>query len=178
MLHWCGVYRVRHSRRLSHRRETCPWNRRLYASNNVQCVHQRLMPIRHPRPNHKGVRPDAPIRPITLHTVSLSDITWLLPLTQFNFPPSTAYPPPRLIFPSEYASHRRTNININRNCETCCLLLSKLHGKLCVVMMLLILKQHSTSDACTMDEEELLVQFTEERYIITLKWVCCPVSLR
>jgi hypothetical protein len=111
--------------------------------------------------------PVAPIRLIIF--ISLSNIT-----PHFNFPPSTTYPPPRLTFPSEYASHRGKNINIAQNCETCCLL----HGKLCLVMKLLILKQHSTSDACTMGEEELLVQFTEERYLITRGWERCPVSLR
>ncbi|KAF9237148.1 hypothetical protein BU15DRAFT_49158 [Melanogaster broomeanus] len=32
-------------------------------------------------------------------------------------------------------------------------------------------KQHSTSDTCMMDEEELVMQFTEERLLITLGWI-------
>jgi len=40
-----------------------------------------------------------------------------------------------------------------------------------VVTTLLIPKQHSTSDTCTMDEEELVMSFTEERSLITLGWI-------
>lgn len=40
-----------------------------------------------------------------------------------------------------------------------------------MVTTLLIPKQHSTSDTCTMDEEELVMSFTEERSLITLGWV-------
>lgn len=40
-----------------------------------------------------------------------------------------------------------------------------------MVTVLLIPRQHSTSDTCTMDEEELVMQFTEERVLITLGWV-------
>jgi STAM-binding protein len=40
-----------------------------------------------------------------------------------------------------------------------------------VVTTLLIPKQHSTSDTCTMDEEELVMQFTEERSLISLGWI-------
>ncbi|KAI0045627.1 hypothetical protein FA95DRAFT_1560979 [Auriscalpium vulgare] len=62
-------------------------------------------------------------------------------------------------------------INTSRNRETCGLLLGKDMGRKFVVTTLLIPKQHSTSDTCTMDEEELVLQFTEERSLITLGWI-------
>lgn len=62
-------------------------------------------------------------------------------------------------------------INTSRNRETCGLLLGKDKGHKFAVTTLLIPKQHSTSDTCTMDEEELVMQFTEERSLITLGWV-------
>jgi hypothetical protein len=55
--------------------------------------------------------------------------------------------------------------------ETCGLLLGRDKGTKFVVSTLLIPKQHSTSDTCTMDEEELVMRFTEERGLITLGWV-------
>jgi STAM-binding protein len=63
------------------------------------------------------------------------------------------------------------SINTARNRETCGLLLGKDKGGRFVVTTLLIPKQHSTSDTCAMDEEELVMQFTEERSLITLGWV-------
>jgi STAM-binding protein len=63
------------------------------------------------------------------------------------------------------------SINTTRNRETCGLLLGKDKDGRFVVTTLLIPKQHSTSDTCTMDEEELVMQFTEERSLITLGWV-------
>jgi len=63
-------------------------------------------------------------------------------------------------------------VNTEMNRETCGLLLGKDKGYKYVVTTLLIPKQHSTSDTCTMDEEELVLQFTEERSLITLGWVC------
>ncbi|EGO01337.1 hypothetical protein SERLA73DRAFT_159766 [Serpula lacrymans var. lacrymans S7.3] len=62
-------------------------------------------------------------------------------------------------------------LNTSRNRETCGLLLGKDKGHKYVVTTLLIPKQHSTSDTCTMDEEELVLQFTEERALITLGWI-------
>lgn len=62
-------------------------------------------------------------------------------------------------------------LNTSRNRETCGLLLGKDQKGKYVVTTLLIPKQHSTSDTCTMDEEELVMQFTEERSLITLGWV-------
>ncbi|KAF5373417.1 hypothetical protein D9615_009472 [Tricholomella constricta] len=61
--------------------------------------------------------------------------------------------------------------NTNLNLETCGLLLGKDRGSKFVVTTLLIPKQHATSDTCTMDEEELVLQFTEERNLITLGWI-------
>ncbi|KAF9462259.1 hypothetical protein BDZ94DRAFT_1261890 [Collybia nuda] len=61
--------------------------------------------------------------------------------------------------------------NTNMNLETCGLLLGKDKGTKFVVTTLLIPKQHSTSDTCTMDEEELVMQFTEGRNLITLGWI-------
>lgn len=62
-------------------------------------------------------------------------------------------------------------VNTAKNRETCGLLLGKDKGSKYIVTTLLIPKQHSTSDTCTMDEEELVLQFTEERHLITLGWV-------
>ncbi|KAN0094413.1 hypothetical protein V8E55_002700 [Tylopilus felleus] len=62
-------------------------------------------------------------------------------------------------------------LNTSRNRETCGLLLGKDQKGKYVVTTLLIPRQHSTSDTCTMDEEELVMQFTEERALITLGWI-------
>lgn len=62
-------------------------------------------------------------------------------------------------------------VNTEMNRETCGLLLGKDKGHKYVVTTLLVPKQHSTSDTCSMDEEELVLQFTEERSLITLGWV-------
>ncbi|KZT65004.1 hypothetical protein DAEQUDRAFT_717268 [Daedalea quercina L-15889] len=62
-------------------------------------------------------------------------------------------------------------VNTLRNRETCGLLLGRDKGSKYVVTTLLIPRQHSTSDTCTMDEEELVLQFTEERHLITLGWI-------
>jgi len=67
-------------------------------------------------------------------------------------------------------------VNTARNRETCGLLLGKDKKSRFVVTTLLIPKQHSTSDTCTMDEEELVMSFTEERSLITLGWVRIPPS--
>lgn len=68
-------------------------------------------------------------------------------------------------------------VNTARNRETCGLLLGKDKKSKFVVTTLLIPKQHSTSDTCTMDKEELVMSFTEERSLITLGWVSTFVSL-
>jgi hypothetical protein len=62
-------------------------------------------------------------------------------------------------------------INTARNRETCGLLLGKYKGGRYVVTTLLIPKQHATGDTCAIDEEELVMQFTEERSLIILGWV-------
>lgn len=62
-------------------------------------------------------------------------------------------------------------MNTARDRETCGLLLGKDKGSKYLVTTLLIPKQHATSDTCTMDEEELILQVTEERGLITLGWV-------
>jgi STAM-binding protein len=62
-------------------------------------------------------------------------------------------------------------VNTEMNKETCGLLLGKDKGHKYSVTTLLIPKQTSTSDTCTMLEEELVLQFTEERNLITLGWV-------
>ena len=70
---------------------------------------------------------------------------------------------------SKFLSIARVNTLQNR--ETCGLLLGKDMRTKYVVTTLLIPKQHSTSDTCMMDEEELVLQFTEDRHLITLGWV-------
>lgn len=68
------------------------------------------------------------------------------------------------------------SVNTTRNRETCGLLLGKLKGDRYVVTTLLIPRQHSTSDTCTMDEEELVSAFTETRSLMTIGWVGYPLS--
>ena len=68
-------------------------------------------------------------------------------------------------------------VNTENNKETCGLLLGKDKGHKFVVTTLLIPKQHATSDTCTMEEEELVLQFTEERALITLGWVRANTTL-
>ncbi|KAJ6467785.1 hypothetical protein C8R45DRAFT_1019090 [Mycena sanguinolenta] len=79
------------------------------------------------------------------------------------------------------------SVNTARNLETCGLLLGRevvigggrgsIDGTSSsprtryVVETLLIPKQHATSDTCTMDEEEGVLGFTEERGLITLGWI-------
>lgn len=62
-------------------------------------------------------------------------------------------------------------LNTERNRETCGLLLGKDQMGKFAVTVLLVPKQRSTSDTCTMEEEELVMHFTEERSLITLGWV-------
>ena len=62
-------------------------------------------------------------------------------------------------------------INTARNRETCGLLLGTEEGGRYVVTTLLIPEQHATRDTCTIDDEELVMQFTEMRSLITLGWV-------
>ena len=69
------------------------------------------------------------------------------------------------------------SINTAKNRETRGLLLGKDKGGRYVVTTLLIPKQYATSDTCAIEEEELVTQFTEERSLITLGWVCHHLSL-
>jgi hypothetical protein len=69
------------------------------------------------------------------------------------------------------------SINTARNRETCGLLLGKYKGGRYVVTSLLIPKQHATGDSCAIDEEELVMQFTEGRSLIILGWVYCHLFL-
>ena len=62
-------------------------------------------------------------------------------------------------------------LNTSQNRETCGLLLGRLKGDRYVVTTLLIPKQNSTSDTCAMEEEELVLEFSEQRSLITLGWV-------
>lgn len=66
-----------------------------------------------------------------------------------------------------------SSINTARNQETCGLLLGKYKGGRYVVTTLLIPKQHhdATGDTFVIDEEELVMQFTEKRCLIILGWV-------
>ena len=62
-------------------------------------------------------------------------------------------------------------VNTAKNRETCGLLLGKPKGNKLIVTTLLIPKQHSTSDTCHMDEEELVLEFSMTRSLMTLGWV-------
>ncbi|KAF8879809.1 hypothetical protein BD779DRAFT_1550629 [Infundibulicybe gibba] len=100
-------------------------------------------------------------------------------------PPVPAPPPPPA--PSNPPAHNRSEseritrtanptdpspilktVNLPRECLPRFLAIARDKGHKYVVTTLLIPKQHSTSDTCTMDEEELVLQFTEERSLITL----------
>ena len=63
------------------------------------------------------------------------------------------------------------SLNTTQNRETCGLLLGRQKGNGYVVTTLLIPKQRSTSDTCAMEEEELVLSFSEQRSLITLGWV-------
>jgi hypothetical protein len=63
------------------------------------------------------------------------------------------------------------SINTAKNRETCGLLLGEDKGGRYIVTTMLIPKQHATSDTCGIDEEGLVMQFAEERSLITLGWV-------
>lgn len=62
-------------------------------------------------------------------------------------------------------------VNTENNRETCGLLLGKDKGHKFVVTTLLVPRQHATSDTCSMEDEHLVLEFTEERSLITLGWV-------
>jgi STAM-binding protein len=62
-------------------------------------------------------------------------------------------------------------VNTAANRETCGLLLGKDRGHKFAVTTLLVPRQRATADTCAMEEEELVLQFTEERGLITLGWI-------
>lgn len=138
-------------------------------------------PISHP----EGPRPNP------------SQVSYSHSTTPVKPSPSQIQPPPPKHPPSESSPNRPPgsdlrNVSLPRDClprflaiakantavnkETCGLLLGKDKGNKFVVTTLLIPKQHATSDTCTMDEEELVLQFTEERSLITLGWVKCLLN--
>lgn len=78
-----------------------------------------------------------------------------------------------VIFPRDCSNQFASiaSINTARNRETCGLLLGKYNDGRYVVTTLLIPKQHAMGDTCAIVEEELVMQFTEERSLIILGWV-------
>ena len=78
---------------------------------------------------------------------------------------------------------RIASVNTAKNRETCGLLLGRQRTRKSgrdqngegeqgfVVTTLLIPRQHATSDTCTMDDEELVLEFSVSRNLITLGWV-------
>jgi len=101
-----------------------------------------------------------------------------LPLVLISPPPGGSCPVASklrtVLFPRD-CWHRFASIasiNTARNRETCGLFLGKYKGGRFVVTTLLIPRQHATGDTCAIDEEELVMQFTEERSLIILGWVC------
>ena len=75
---------------------------------------------------------------------------------------------PRTVLPRFIAI---ASLNTAKNRETCGLLLGKPKGPKLIVTTLLIPKQHSTSDTCNMDEEELVLEFSMTRQLMTIGWV-------
>jgi STAM-binding protein len=71
-------------------------------------------------------------------------------------------------------------VNTLRKKETCGLLLGreKGPGRGFILCTLLIPEQRSTSDTCTMENEELVVEFQIGRELVTLGWVSSPGSFR
>ncbi|KAI0259028.1 hypothetical protein BC834DRAFT_926366 [Gloeopeniophorella convolvens] len=62
-------------------------------------------------------------------------------------------------------------INTERNRETCGLLLGKQKDRRYVVTTLLIPKQISTHNACTMEDEVAIAQFAKQHALVTLGWI-------
>lgn len=123
----------------------------------------------HTYPSYPGPsRPQPPV-PVPAPTVPLERITRASSLsTRKDGPILQTVNLPRECLPRFLTIARA---NTERNMETCGLLLGRDKGNKYVVSTLLIPKQHSTSDTCTMDEEELVMRFTEERGLITLGWI-------
>ncbi|KIY64646.1 JAB1/MPN domain-containing protein [Cylindrobasidium torrendii FP15055 ss-10] len=97
--------------------------------------------------------------------------------TERGVPLKTVYLPRACLH--RFVAIAKANTMVNK--ETCGLLLGKMQQKkshghkrkedVFMVSTLLIPKQHATSDTCTMDEEESVMRFTEERGLITLGWI-------
>jgi len=62
-------------------------------------------------------------------------------------------------------------LNTLRKIETCGLLLGKQRGAGFTIVTLLIPEQRGTQDTCTMESEELVVEFSMDRDLLTLGWV-------
>jgi STAM-binding protein len=62
-------------------------------------------------------------------------------------------------------------LNTLRRVETCGLLLGKERGAGFTIVTLLIPEQRGTQDTCTMESEELVVEFSTDRDLLTLGWV-------
>ena len=137
----------------------------------------------HPYVNQRGQQPpNAYMRPPPALPVSSTSETFAKPKiqTEANRIMQVSDPNSDLIKPLKSVSLPReclprflaiAKVNTEMNKETCGLLLGKDKGHKYTVTTLLIPKQTSTSDTCTMLEEELVLQFTEERSLITLGWV-------
>lgn len=61
--------------------------------------------------------------------------------------------------------------NTELNIETLGLLMGKPKGSKYVVTTLLIPRQQASSDWCSMEDEETVLEFQERRFLITLGWV-------
>ncbi|KIM27917.1 hypothetical protein M408DRAFT_161238 [Serendipita vermifera MAFF 305830] len=62
-------------------------------------------------------------------------------------------------------------LNTLRKVETCGLLLGKERGAGFTISTLLIPEQRGTQDTCTMESEELVVEFSTDRDLLTLGWI-------
>lgn len=67
-------------------------------------------------------------------------------------------------------------LNTLRKIETCGLLLGKERGAGFTISTLLIPEQRGTPDTCTMESEELVVEFSTDRDLLTLGWVSILTS--
>ena len=63
------------------------------------------------------------------------------------------------------------HLNTLRKIETCGLLLGKQRGASFTISTLLIPEQRGTPDTCIMESEELVVEFSTGRDLLTLGWV-------
>lgn len=129
-----------------------------------------------PNPASYNMRPPPPLPASSTnesfaHSQSQTEANRIIQVSDPNFDPTKPLKSvslPRECLPRFLAIAK---VNTEMNKETCGLLLGKDKGHKYTVTTLLIPKQTSTSDTCTMLEEELVLQFTEERSLITLGWV-------